>query len=286
MSNRSLLIRNMKRGELDQIIDWAADEGWNPGLHDADVFWAADPDGFIVAEKDGHLIGGGSIVSYEGRFGFMGLFIMHPEHRGKGLGGQLWHQRLKRLIQRLNSPPLIGMDGVFNMQDWYSQGGFRFVARDLRYEGIAQSHGPSGVTVDVSDAPFSLLDDYDAAHFPARRSRFLQNWIRYPGSIGKAVFSDNKLQAYGLIRPCREGFKVGPLFADDLSLASHVFHDLSSCVPGEKIFLDVPEDNPAALTLVQTEDMREVFGCARMYYGEAPRLPIHEVFGVTTFELG
>src|SRR3712207_6914266 len=32
------------------ILDWAAAEGWNPGLRDADAFWAADPDGFMLAE--------------------------------------------------------------------------------------------------------------------------------------------------------------------------------------------------------------------------------------------
>ncbi|HLA33082.1 MAG TPA: GNAT family N-acetyltransferase, partial [Pseudomonas sp.] len=31
----------MTRAEVDLAIDWAAAEGWNPGLHDADCFYAA-----------------------------------------------------------------------------------------------------------------------------------------------------------------------------------------------------------------------------------------------------
>ena len=76
-----LLIRPMSRSELDILISWAANEGWNPGLHDADIFWNTDPDGYIAAEIDGELIGGGSIVSYRGVFGFMGFFIVKPEYR-------------------------------------------------------------------------------------------------------------------------------------------------------------------------------------------------------------
>ncbi len=39
MSNQ-LVIRNMTRPELDELVDWAAHEGWNPGIHDAELFWA------------------------------------------------------------------------------------------------------------------------------------------------------------------------------------------------------------------------------------------------------
>jgi len=40
--------RTMKRGEVDLAVDWAASEGWNPGLDDAACFHAADPGGFLI----------------------------------------------------------------------------------------------------------------------------------------------------------------------------------------------------------------------------------------------
>jgi len=40
-----ITVRTMRREELDLAIDLATNEGWNPGLHEADVFWAADPQG-------------------------------------------------------------------------------------------------------------------------------------------------------------------------------------------------------------------------------------------------
>jgi len=48
----------------------------------------------------------------------------------------------------------------------------------------------------------------------------------------------------------------------------------------------VPENNPAALAIAQLHRMKEVFGCAKMYFGPKPTLPDQQVFGVTTFELG
>ena len=43
-----LELRPMTRAELDLAIEWAAGEGWNPGLADADAFYAADPNGFLM----------------------------------------------------------------------------------------------------------------------------------------------------------------------------------------------------------------------------------------------
>ena len=134
----AITIRQMHRSELDTLVQWAADEGWNPGLHDAGIFWNTDPGGFIAAELDGELVGGGSIVSYGGQYGFMGFFIIRKDRRGQGLGNSLWHERKNRLLARLNKSAAIGMDGVFDIQSYYAKGGFKFHTRDLRFEGVGK----------------------------------------------------------------------------------------------------------------------------------------------------
>ncbi len=281
-----LVIRAMSRPELDILVDWAAAEGWNPGLHDADIFWLTDPDGFIAAEQAGELVGGGSIVSYDGRFGFMGFFIMRPEYRSRGLGRRLWLRRRDRLISRLEGTATIGMDGVFDMQDFYARGGFVFSHRDLRFEGSGRPCPPADNLVALGDVPFDELLHYDAEHFPAPRPRFLQAWIAQPGGRALGALSYGKLRGFGVIRPCRRGYKIGPLFADDANTADALFRGLGDLAPQEPIFLDVPENNPQALALAQRHGMSEVFGCARMFYGDPPALEHSEIYGVTTFELG
>jgi len=53
MINTDYTIRSMSPDEVGLVLDWAADEGWNPGLNDADCFYAADPEGFLVGVLDG-----------------------------------------------------------------------------------------------------------------------------------------------------------------------------------------------------------------------------------------
>jgi GNAT superfamily N-acetyltransferase len=281
-----LLVRPMSRDELDVLVDWAADEGWNPGLHDAEIFWATDPEGFVAAEADGELVGGGSIVSYDGRFGFMGFFIVAPGHRGRGVGRRLWQERKRALLARLEPGASIGMDGVFEMQPFYARGGFAPAGRDLRFEGVGAAASVSPALVDAREVPFEALLDYDAAHFPAPRATFLRRWISQPGSRALAAVVGGDVRGYGVVRLCRRGFKVGPLFAADASVAEDLLRGLGDHARGEPLVLDAPESNAAAVALARRHGMREVFGCARMYLGPSPRLPDHEIFGVTTFELG
>lgn len=281
-----LVIRPMSRAELDTLVEWAAREGWNPGLNDAQIFWDTDPEGFVAAEIKDELIGGGSIVSYDDRFGFMGFFIMLPQYRGRGLGKRLWFRRRDLLISRLRAPAVIGMDGVFTMQAFYARGGFALYNRDLRFEGVGIRAKPDNQLVDLASVAFAEVARYDAAHFPAPREHFLHAWIGQPNSRALAAVRDGVLRGYGVIRPCRQGFKIGPLFAADGETAEALYSGLADFAPGQPIYLDVPENNSEAMTLARRHRLREVFGCARMYYGLPPALPDKEIFGVTTFELG
>ncbi len=286
MTPNDMNIRGMTRDELDTLVEWAAREGWNPGLDDAEVFWATDPEGFVAAEINGELNGGGSIVAYEKNYGFMGFFIIRPEYRGHGLGDYLWHERKRRLLTRLDADASLELDGVFNMQEYYARGGFRFVCRDLRFEGRGIDLPQQEGIVEASTLPFERIDAYDRHHFPAARSKFLQGWINRPGGHALAAVDGDEIRGYSVMRPCRTGYKIGPLFAANGDVAESLFVSLASRVPGEPIFLDVPEINRDALALVARHGMKEVFGCARMVLGPIPELPDAEIFGVTTFELG
>jgi hypothetical protein len=110
---------------------------------------------------------------------------------------------------------------------------------------------------------------------------------RSASSTALGILEGGSLAGYGVLRACRCGYKIGPLFADSPELAQRLFLALRGSVPeGAEMFLDTPEVNPAALELVEWHGMNVVFETARMYKGKAPELPLDRLFGVTTFELG
>ena len=130
MCDKALAVRRMTEADLALALEWAAAEGWNPGLHDARSFYAADPQGFLLAELDGAPAGSVSAVRYGADFGFLGLYIVRPEFRGRGFGLKLWRAALDHLGDRI-----VGLDGVVAQQGNYRRSGFALAFRNIRQRG-------------------------------------------------------------------------------------------------------------------------------------------------------
>lgn len=275
--------RRMIKEEVAVAVDWAAAEGWNPGLHDAECFWPVDPEGFFCAELDGKIVGTAAVVNYDDRFSFGGFYIVDPEYRAGGIGMQLARYAMSHAGERV-----LGVDGVVAMVPKYEASGLLFLHyNNARYEGNGGGKMPDGLTP-VRDVPFADLLAYDTARFPARRETFLRCWIRQEGHFGLARLDrDGKILGYGVRRACYTGYKIGPLFAQDRATAGLILDGLIAGIPGEPFFLDIPRPNAAAVALVEDRKMAPVFFTARLYTTrEAVALPLEEIFGVTTFELG
>ncbi|MCC2596700.1 GNAT family N-acetyltransferase [Pusillimonas sp. MFBS29] len=287
MSNTNLLIRPMQRAELDLLLDWAAQEGWNPGLHDANAFFAADPEGFLIALLNDTPVAAISVVRYDDHYSFLGFYIVSPAYRGRGYGYQIWQAAVARMGQRA-----IGLDGVPDQQENYRRSGFELAHRNIRYEGrFRNGQWPATHTaglVPLSAVPFARVTDYDRAFFPATRGVFLRHWINQPDSASFGLCAeDGSLSGWGLIRACRNGWKIGPLFADTPTTAETLFGALAATVTDETpIYLDVPQVNHAAVAMAESRGMTPVFETARMYTRKPGDLALPRTFGITTFELG
>lgn len=283
MVNNSYSIRIMTRSELDIAVDWAAAEGWNPGMNDADCFYAADSQGFLVGSLNDEPIAAISAVKYGTSFGFIGFYLVKPEYRGKGFGIQIWNAALASLEGRV-----IGLDGVVEQQDNYRKSGFVMAHKNARYQGTGDGVVENDAEIiSLSSFPFDTVSVYDNLHFPAERRKFLSQWIKQPNGVALGILQNRSLAGYGVLRPCDAGYKIGPMFADTPELAERIFQALRAHVPaGTPFFLDVPLVNQKAVDLARSHQMEIIFETARMYKGAKPALPLDRIFGVTTFELG
>ena len=280
MRDKGLVVRRMSEADLERALDWAAAEGWNPGLHDAHCFYAADPDGFLLGEFDGAPVGCVSAVRYGPDFGFLRLYIVKPERRGQGFGLKLWRAAMDRLCDRV-----AGLDGVVAQQENYRKSGFRLAFRNIRQRGEGGGAAPAGLAV-LSTVPAHETARSDGRAFPAPREAFLKSWTSQPQAVAFGARDGTGLKGYGVLRACRDGFKIGPLFADDEETANRLLAGLLARAPGAPVFLDTPEANPAAVALAAHHAMALVFETARMYKNGAPEMRLDRCFGVTTFELG
>lgn len=280
------LIRTLTPDEVEIAVSWAAQEGWNPGRGDAAAFLAQDPDGFIGLFADDGLASVISAMTYGTAFGFVGFYICRPDLRGRGLGLAVWEAAMARLGART-----AGLDGVLAQVDNYARSDFRLAHRNIRYGGLP--HAPAAPRPDIKAIDALLVPAvmaFDRRHFLFDRPAFLSRWLLPSDGRAFAACADGEITGYGVVRRCRTGHKIGPLFAPDPATALALYEAACShagaAAPGEPVFLDVPEPNAAARALAEEAGLEPVFETARMYRGAAPDLPLARIFGITSFELG
>lgn len=283
-----IVIRPASETEFSTAVEWAAGEGWNPGLDDLSAFFAADADGFLMGFVGEEPVSSISVVRYGENFGFLGFYIVRPDCRGTGAGMAIWNAGMTHLEGRT-----VGLDGVVAQQENYRKSGFVLAGRNIRHTGVPRrATGPkTGCEIrSVRSSDIEAVTAYDRLHFPADRSAFVANWILPPDGVrrgSRVAVTNGDVAGYGTIRTCRTGYKIGPLFADDVEIAEALFAALVDKVPPDaEVSLDTPENNDAAVAMAVRAGLSPVFETARMYRGADPQLPVQRIFGVTTFELG
>lgn len=283
MKSKDYVIRRMHPNELQIAINWAEEEGWNPGLHDAATFFKADPQGFFIGLLDGVPIATGSAVAYGDSYGFCGLYIVKKEFRGQGYGLELTKERLKYLDARLT-----GLDGVLDKVEKYKRLGYIEAHLNTRYvyKGEYRFESNASITL-LKNVPFEQVEAFDRRYFPAPRQDFLKGWISQPNSFAFGHMDEQgHLDGYGVIRKCIKGFKIGPLFAETLATAEEIFKALIDSAGEGPVFLDCPEPNLQVKKLVDDYQMEPHFEVIRMYRNGSPDVNMQHVFGISTFELG
>jgi len=273
-------IRELSLPDVAGLLLWARAEGWNPGVDDAAPFHASDPAGFLGAFVDGRMAAGISAVASGPDFGFIGLYICHPDFRGRGYGRNVWDAGMAHLGNRT-----VGLDGVPAQQENYRRMGFQPAYRTWRYSGRFMPMSADPAVVAISADQLDAILQFDRQHYPGPRAAFLGSWLEAP-RIARAILRGDRVIGYGVMRKCHQGYKIGPLFAEDEDGAVSIFIALCSCSDGETVSVDVPETAAGFSTYLDELAFEKGFDTMRMYRGTAPVIDQRGVFGVTTLELG
>lgn len=274
-------VEHMTRADLECVLGWAADEGWNPGLDDAEAFLAADPEGFFLKRVGGAPAAAVSVVNHSDDYAFLGLYICAPAFRGMGHGLDVWTAGLAHAGGRT-----VGLDGVPAQQQNYVRSGFVRAGRTIRYEGRVDVRDAANLRpMRASDIPAILA--LDAAQTGTRRDRYLSAWLTpTPTRQGLVIERNGAIAACGTVRACRTGAKIGPFMAHRAGDASDLMAGLARIIGRAQLFVDVPDSCHDFHDLLAGRGFAPVFETARMYRGAAPATAYAPFHGVATLELG
>jgi len=73
---------------------------WNQTEQDWQLFLSANPQGCFVAEVHGRVVGTVTTMIYENRFAWVGMVLVEPEFRKRGIGSALLERAIKHLESR------------------------------------------------------------------------------------------------------------------------------------------------------------------------------------------
>lgn len=271
--------RVMTLGDLETVLDWAADEGWNPGLEDAAAFLATDPEGFFVTEEKGVPVAAISVVNHSPDFAFLGLYLCRPSHRGRGIGYALWQHALEHAGNRT-----VGLDGVPEQQQNYVKSGFAHSGSTVRYAGTIHPVKDSKIRPARPEEKKQLIA-MEAKASGFQKPSYLSSWFGETETRKTFVLESNRtIEGVATVRQCRSGAKIGPLVASDSEAALRLIRHTADAID-PAIMIDVPESSAPLDALCRNLELEPIFHTARMYRVKALSRD-NDFFAVTTLELG
>ncbi len=273
------ICRTATLGEIELMLDWAADEGWNPGLADARAFQEADPQGFFVAEAEGQPVAAISVVNHSPQMAFLGLYICRPDYRGRGIGYALWTHALNHAGART-----VGLDGVPAQEANYAKSGFGLAGRTRRLEGALDRSDTPPPLATVAD--LEAIARLDRAANGYDRPAFLAAWTAQSDSR-KTVLTRTPqgITGFATARLCRGGCKIGPIVAPTVDEALTLARQAASALGRTSVVIDTPDAPQGLGQRLQDMGFEESFATARMYRGPAP-WPGPTLQAIATMELG
>lgn len=263
----AVTVRRMTAADIPFADEVRACARWNQTPRDWQGYLGFEPEGCFVAEAGGRPAGTAMAISYDGRIGWIGMVLVHPDFRRMGIGTALLQAALRCLRER--GIGTIKLDATPMGKPVYVPMGFRDEYEVTRYEGIAPSGCtlPAGVTP-LTTADCTALSALDARALGAARPAVLADLSRRNPELCFSL-RDGPNLAGGLI--AREGasaLQLGPWLARDANTATRLLQAFFHRVPGRRIFLDVPDPNAAGRELLMHHGFTVQRTFTRMYLGD------------------
>ncbi len=267
--SEAVLVRTMREDDLPEADKLRAVAGWNQMPTDWLRILRYQPDGCFVATIGDALVGTVTTTSYphdvpSGEpvpLAWIGMMLVHPDHRRKGIGSAL----MQRALEYLNATGVecIKLDATPVGEPVYTRLGFQ---QEWRFHRWQKSSDESPATV-LPSSPRTLSSELDLAAFGVDRG----HWLKMLAADSAVVVTDN---GFGMLRTGRVATYLGPITADGPDAAADIVDTLLNSVHGPVVW-DMPSPNTAGEQLARSRGFEPVRDLTRMWLGKrllAPEL--------------
>ncbi len=242
--NAPLQLRVMTPGDLSFADRLRALAGWNQTVEDWQRFMAAEPHGCFVAEWAGEPAGTATTITYGLEVGWIGMVLVHPGFRRRGIGGALLKQCLTYLrslgigCTKLDATPL--------GKTVYDQLGFQDEWTFSRWVVPAACEVPAGPVAGIRnwrEGDWDSLELLDRAAFGVPRRKVWSVLARQSQSALVFESPAGGIAGAGLLRAGSQAGYLGPVIATRPEIGGHLVRALIALNPGRELYWDLPDQN-------------------------------------------
>ena len=266
-----MAVERLTPSDLDAALRLSTQVGWNQVAADWERALDLIPDGCLAGRIEGRLVATSTLAAYGTTAAWVGMVIVDPDYRGRGLGTAMLKKALDLAGDRgIDS---IGLDATDLGRPVYLKLGFVDVAPIDRWSGV-----PKDASFPVRAEPTHTVEDLGIDTCGMSRRELLGHLLGEPGVKAWKVPG----AGFAVLRPGRAHSHLGPVIARDPS----TLRSLLAAAAGQSLLIDAfrTPENEAVLSDAGLAVQRRLM---RMTHPRAePLLTGPGVVAATSFEWG
>ena len=240
--------------------------GWNQTEADWTRFLDGSPSGCFVMDDNRKLVGTAATISYEGRFAWIGMILVDPAYRNRGIGTTM----LQRAVEYLDDAgvPTLKLDATPAGKPLYEKMGFVTeyeIDRWILKRSVTER--PATISSVPSAIALAQVFEYDREIFGADRSALLHSLSEQAPTLACVLQKHSQLAAYAFGRHGLFADHLGPWMARDRDNARTALIEFLQRSTRETIIVDALRSNPFASELLREYGFSPARLLTRMYRG-------------------
>lgn len=237
-ASTDIRVRRMTPADLDACMALKALQGWNQLREDWAMFLGFCPRACFVACEGETLVGTLTAIDYDRRFAWIGMVLVHPERRRRGIGRSL----LTASLEALADVETIKLDATPAGQPLYAQLGFVEEYGLSRLLAATPQWGPrpaAPTPVPLRPRDLDAVAALDTPVFGMPRPAVLKAWFERCPQAAWGLWRDGRLEGYAMGRPGANCALIGPVIAATEADASALAEAVGRSFPGQAVGIDM-----------------------------------------------
>ncbi|GAB6250058.1 GNAT family N-acetyltransferase [Bacillus cereus] len=240
MIELEIRVERLREAKTGNIVSLSSYIGWDYNREEIETIFNAGNVYGVWNERE-ELIASAAIILYGEKLASIGMVIVHPDYKGRGIGKII----TEACVKSVSAHTPIMLIATDEGKPLYEKLGFRAVSYVSKY--ICNSYNAKDYCVrnedyvmNYEEGDLEKIIKIDEYAFGTNRKEFLKKRIMQSEQCIVVRDKEQNVLGYGLSIQTPENKIIGPVVAKNDEMAMRIVHDLARGHNG-KLRMDVPE---------------------------------------------